>query len=102
MLLAVLSHQIVVFTHEPLIFISLVWIKFIESHFHLLMDAGEFVLECFSFLFDFLSLQEDLIEFGLELIILILDMLVSHFNILGPGVYSKFIQGKVIIGQLSL
>lgn len=98
---AVFCHQIIVFAHQSLIFASLVRIKLIESHFHLLVDACELILKCLCFLFDFFSLQKDFIKFCFEFIVLIFDVLVSNFNIFRPGVDPEFIQGKVIISQLS-
>lgn len=85
-----------------MIFTSLIRVQLIESEFHLLMDAGQFVLKNFSLLLDFLPLQEYLIELSFQLIILVLDVLVGHLYIFWSGIDSEFIQGQIIVGQLSL
>ena len=102
LLFAVFSHEFIIFTHESLIFASLVGIKLVKSHLHLLMNACQLVLKNFCFFFDFLSLEEDLIKFRLEFIVLIFNVLISHFNIFWSGVYSELVQGQVVISQLSL
>ncbi len=98
---AVLSHEIIVFAHESLIFASLIRIELIESHLHLLVDACQLVLKNFGFLLNFFSLQKDLIELRLQLIILVFDMLVGDFDIFRPGIDPEFIEGQIVISQLS-
>lgn len=93
LLFAVFSHEFIIFTHESLIFASLVGIKLVKSHLHLLMNACQLVLKNFCFFFDFLSLEEDLIKFRLEFIVLIFNVLISHFNIFWSGVHSELVQG---------
>jgi hypothetical protein len=100
LLFAVLSHEIIVFAHEPLILASLIRIEFIQSHLHLLVDACQLVLKNFGFLFNFFSLQKDLIELRLKLIILVFDMLVGNFDIFRSGIDPKFIQSQIVISQL--
>lgn len=98
---AVFCHEVIILAHESLVFASLVGIKFVKSHLHLLMNACQFILKNFGFFFNFFSLQKYFIKFRLELIILIFNVLIGYFNIFWSGINSKFVQGQVIISQLT-
>lgn len=91
LLVVVLVNEFGVFRDKLLIFTTLVRIEFIEPEFHLFVDALQFVLEVLSLLFYPFPLHEDIIEFILEFIIVVLNMLIGIFHIFRASIGSKFI-----------
>jgi hypothetical protein len=65
------------------------------------MDALKLILNTLVLFFNLLSLHEDLIKFLLQLLVVILHMLISVFDVFRSCIGAEFVKSKVKVGELS-
>ena len=98
----VLVDKVGILADELLVLRALVRIELIEPELHLLVNGLQLVLDILSLLLHLLALDKNLVKFGLELLVIVLNVLVSVLDVLRPCVGSEFVEGQVVVGQLSL